>query len=465
VKALLILLLAIQLRQTTAPAPGLDDIISDMRESGVLEPMKESNRHPADIIGPPIGVPEDVMILTPSTPPNPSTHPSDVPSLVPPLDEFGLPAGVWVFELLLPLTFFLHVIFMNMSLGTGLLALPMWLAAGRRPHVADALARLLRAWPVNLSMTITTGVAPLLFVQVLYGHLFYTANVLLGWRWLMILALVLVIFYSVYRIQRRAIPKTPARLDATKPSDPSTVRLLNPPRILDMAHLVVIAILFLVVAWLFTANSTLMLVPDAWRDVHFRGASPLKSHAMMIPRFLHNVIGSLAVCSLGIAVMARCTRRISEDQRKAAISLGLLLACIFTLIQILTGVWFVATVWHEGASAFHNPTAGTILWALAVLSGIAALGVMFRGLERPERPLSVWLPAGLIAFTLAGMSAGRERLRAAFVDRLANARYTAADVHAQTATTWLFFGVLVIGLALIGLMVWWVWQVRTKQAD
>ena len=46
--------------------------------------------------------------------------------------------------------------------------------------------------------SLTTGVAPLLFVQVLYGHFFYTANILLGWRWLAILGVLIVGFYAVY---------------------------------------------------------------------------------------------------------------------------------------------------------------------------------------------------------------------------------------------------------------------------
>ena len=44
----------------------------------------------------------------------------------------------------------------------------------------------------------TTGVAPLLFIQLLYGQLFYAATVLVGWLWLAIVPLIVVGYYAVY---------------------------------------------------------------------------------------------------------------------------------------------------------------------------------------------------------------------------------------------------------------------------
>ena len=77
-------------------------------------------------------------------------------SLIPPLDEFGLPGPVRLFEFLLPATFFLHIIFMNIALGTAVMILPMWFASKSRPHLADAVIRLVRFWPIAVSLTITT---------------------------------------------------------------------------------------------------------------------------------------------------------------------------------------------------------------------------------------------------------------------------------------------------------------------
>ena len=63
----------------------------------------------------------------------------------------------------------------------------------------DALAAASRDWlPFALGAAITAGVAPLLFVQVLYQPRFYTANLLLFVRWLAIVPALIVGFYALY---------------------------------------------------------------------------------------------------------------------------------------------------------------------------------------------------------------------------------------------------------------------------
>jgi hypothetical protein len=52
--------------------------------------------------------------------------------------------------------------------------------------------------PFMLGAGITAGVAPLLFVQLLYQHRFYTANLLLGPRWLAVVPVLIVGFYALY---------------------------------------------------------------------------------------------------------------------------------------------------------------------------------------------------------------------------------------------------------------------------
>jgi len=392
--------------------------------------------------------------------------------MIPPRDEFGVPGPVGVFQFLLPATFFLHVLFMNVALGTAVLAPFMAFAARSRPHVAEALRRLLTFWPIAISMTITTGVAPLLFVQVLYGHLFYTSNILLGWTWLSILLLLLTGFYAVYLVK----PQTAQLPQTTKGPQPANVReglsSAAPPfggsssAIVSsrIALLIYIAVAFVGIAAIFTANSTLMTQPDAWPAVHAGSRSAWGVHAMLWPRLAHNVIGSLAVTGLFIAGAARAARSMSAETRERVITLGLLLALVFTGLQILTGVWFVATIFHDAVSAFHQPTPGTVLWGLAVLSGLALIVVLFRSLEHPERPRAVWLPVALAGFTLLGMSAGRERVRAGLLHNHTDVVFTAAQVHPQTVNLWLFFGCLVIGLGLIAMMLRWLFKPESRSA-
>jgi hypothetical protein len=63
----------------------------------------------------------------------------------------------------------------------------------------DALAKTVRdRLPFMLGCGITAGVAPLLFVQLLHQHRFYTANLLLGPRWLAVVPALVVGFYALY---------------------------------------------------------------------------------------------------------------------------------------------------------------------------------------------------------------------------------------------------------------------------
>lgn len=70
---------------------------------------------------------------------------------------------------------------------------------GRRIDRQLPLVRLLRDWmPFALSIAITAGIAPLLFLQILYKEPFYTANLLLFHRWMAILPVLIGAFYFLY---------------------------------------------------------------------------------------------------------------------------------------------------------------------------------------------------------------------------------------------------------------------------
>ncbi len=121
---------------------------------------------------------------------------------------FGFPLATAFYLTLFVVTLVLHVLFMNYVLsGTAWLA---WVhrkwtrSFGKRsaeiskeePATSESI---LADWiPTMLSGAITAGVAPLLFVQILYQREFYTANLLLFNRWMSILPVLIVGFYSLY---------------------------------------------------------------------------------------------------------------------------------------------------------------------------------------------------------------------------------------------------------------------------
>ncbi len=120
--------------------------------------------------------------------------------LIPALDAAGMPGPPWLFHFLLVFTFFLHLIFMNLTLGGTLIAFIANLRGGGRsidPNTVFA-KRLMAVNTYAISLAITTGVAPLLFVQVLYQQYFYTGTILLGWIWFNMLVLLMIGYYAAY---------------------------------------------------------------------------------------------------------------------------------------------------------------------------------------------------------------------------------------------------------------------------
>lgn len=104
----------------------------------------------------------------------------------------GSAPSVWLALYLL--TFALHVVLISYVLaGTGY-ALIQALRRAEDP-IADRARDLL---PFMLGLGITAGVAPLLFLQLLYQRQFYTANLLLGPRWGAVVPALIIGFYALY---------------------------------------------------------------------------------------------------------------------------------------------------------------------------------------------------------------------------------------------------------------------------
>jgi hypothetical protein len=111
------------------------------------------------------------------------------------------PPATLIYLGLYVLTLILHVLSMNYVLaGQSYLAVVSALEFVRGPlRSQEAPAAKLREWlPFALGVTITAGVAPLLFLQILYKRPFYTANLLLFHRWMAILPVLIAAFYLLY---------------------------------------------------------------------------------------------------------------------------------------------------------------------------------------------------------------------------------------------------------------------------
>lgn len=107
-------------------------------------------------------------------------------------DPAGVPTHPWLFLILGALTLALHMAAVQVMLGTGLLTLRG--AYSKNPYWRRLAAHMLITAKIAVSVAIVIGVAPLLFVQVVYDPFWYTSNVLSAW-WVIGFILILIAGY------------------------------------------------------------------------------------------------------------------------------------------------------------------------------------------------------------------------------------------------------------------------------
>jgi len=303
-----------------------------------------------------------------------------------------LPAEVWLLEFAAVVLFLAHILFVNLMLGGSLLSVYYEIRGRWRPEL-DALAReVAKTITVNKSLAVVLGVGPLLVMNVLYSVYFYSANALTGTAWIMIVPLVATAFLLTY-----AHSYSWERLSGQKG--------------LHIAIGASGAALFLCVPFIFLANINLMLFPERWAGVHGFLSTLLLPN--VLPRYLHFLIASLAVCSLFFAGWFG-RRRYPAAERLPGLDRAALrrefLGIVFgaTALQLVAGPLLFFTLPSHGLS-----------WALianlavAIAMALAALGLLWSELGRstPELGRRYWTIVVALSVTVVFMAYGRHLYR------------------------------------------------------
>ncbi|MBN2328410.1 MAG: hypothetical protein JXR73_14790 [Candidatus Omnitrophica bacterium] len=362
--------------------------------------------------------------------------------LIPPPDSLGIPSPPVIFHFLSILTFVLHVIFMNYVLGGSIMvAVHEWLF-GSRDHAGQANSLMIRIMPVALSMAITMGVAPLLFVQVIYGQFFYIANVLMGAFWLSIIGLVMAAFYIVYIL----IAKRPVSERASG---------------LTRVGVLLNALLFLLVAFIYTNNAILTENPQYWADIHSGRSWVVVPDASLWPRYLHNVIGAIAIAGLWCAVIGRYQIRYHEHRAEAGrwmVKMGLHWAAAATTFEILIGVLFLYTLGMDKIKDFMGNGILFVGWSISLMTSLIALICMIMAMMKPDNPKLLWGSIGLTVATLFGMAMGRLLLRMISLENFVQ-ELTIRPSHSSLL---LFLVTFIAGLAVLAYLIRLAWTLPDR---
>ena len=330
---------------------------------------------------------------------------------------------------LLLLVFPLHLLFMNCLLGTT--AVTLYLQ--RR---SDALAKQLatelsRALPLIMAFVVNSGVASLLFLQVLYGQFFYTSSILMGSYWLAIIPLLILSYYALYWVDFR-------------------YRHLGRKRWPLLA--VVLAVL-LAVPFLFSNNMTLMLHPQRWSAYFGQDNGTLLNltDISLWPRYAHFIVAALAVGGLFTATLGLCYRSRAPELAAYARNLGMTLFSRLTLLQLLIGPLFLFSLpqplrWQ----ILGGSPLATLLLAIALTLLTALLVNAFQ-----QRVLT---SLALLAPLVCCMVALRAWLRSAFLQP--HFTLDQLQVAPQYSPLLVFLVVLLFGSSMIG----WLLYQATKAA-
>ncbi|HVN07591.1 MAG TPA: hypothetical protein VMV61_01370 [Patescibacteria group bacterium] len=319
------------------------------------------------------------------------------PNFIPTADPNPLPAPYWVLKLLLIVTFYLHILAMNFLMGGAVMALVGRWRSGNRAFAIRSFFDVGRKLPSLVAATITLGIAPLLFLQVIYGQYFYTSSIVMGWPWLLLLAMLTFAYYGFY-------------LAASQDEG----NFGRAGWILSVSLLLIFSIGFL-----FTNNLMLSQTPSKWAAKYFhdpRGWNLNLSEPTLVPRYLHFFTAAVAVGGLFLVLIALKRWKEETEYARYIFRFGGNAFRYATMAQFLVGTWFLVSLPKDKRMLFlGDNTLATALLMLGIAGALAAIVAVGKALEKDNVRLGAYAGSGLTAFVILCMSVMRDILRDAYL--------------------------------------------------
>ena len=335
----------------------------------------------------------------------------------------GVPFYPVIFQALLVLTFALHISMINLAIGSAFTAIAeMGKKTGYGLRLAKALGRSLT---VTLSIAIVLGVAPLLFVQVIYDPMWYTANTMSAFWAMFFLVIVTVAFYSAYGFY-----------------------LGNGKSTVDNSKVfwgMIAAAMLIFAAMVIHMLTMEQMHIQQWKEWALDAYGMPDTgggafHGVEIGRLLHFIFPSFAVTGVYLMLYSWYFKNRSdyeEDYLKYVSKKGANMAMIGTVLTVASGFWWAGIIPED----FHFMS--NFFFVAGALGGIALLAYLAKTALNPVKHA----PHAAIAMFLVIliMCCAREALR---MDYVAQAGYTIYDykVNLNWGSTMLFLLTFLMGL-------------------
>ncbi|MGC9110166.1 MAG: hypothetical protein ACP5HI_07990 [Caldimicrobium sp.] len=336
-------------------------------------------------------------------------------------DVAGLPSPPIVFDFFLVLTFTFHILLVNLVVGS--LALVIWGRIKKEEYWIKLSSSLSRLVVNSISWAIVLGIAPLLFIQVIYDPLWYTANTLSAvWAlaFLVFIALAFVFAYCFY-------------LGGGYEGRGQIIWPFLSLALLLLAGIVIHSL------------TVTQLHPEKWPSFAIQNNTYISSgkylHEFEIFRFLHFIFPAFAVTGIWLIFYSKYFKEKYDSAYLNWVEkLGAKLILVSSLLQAAVGILWLITLPKE-LNFISNPY--FILALIVALLFIAFLFYMQKNPSQYAVPTALFL--GITVFV---MSIAREVLRMSYFGLVG---YTFADypVNYSVGSLVLFLLTFLMGLIVL----------------
>ncbi len=336
----------------------------------------------------------------------------------------ALPVAAGWFQFLLQFTYYLHLI----SVGI-MFTIAVSMTVGYFKGTSDEnwltfgkdMGHLL---PFTIAFAINLGVAPLLFIQVLYGNFFYTASTLIGTHWILLVVILILGYYAAYWIAFRVSGK-----HRTK-------------KYLALFTSFILAW----TAFILVNVNTLMLKPSLWKGYfsHMGGLHLNTGDPTMIPRYTFYLFLLLAIGGLFIAVYSKI--KYGKEKSKPWIAFGSSLSGYSCFLTLPSFIYYMRILPHNIREVFLTGDATWTIVSVFCFFGLIITGYL--ALQRRIIPASAIMSITLIIFVIM-----RGKVRSLFLAPFSE-KFSTVGTNTQYGVMILFLVTLVAGLALIFWLLW-----------
>ena len=338
-------------------------------------------------------------------------------------DPLGYPVPAILLQILSYFTLGLHFIAVNFTLGS--LMYLIWTKVRKRNDGADTF--LSASLPLGFSYLVTLGIPPLLFVQVLYGQMFYSSSVIIGAFWILVVPLLILAYGMLYlnKLKKEATPNV------------------------QLAVLGVALLAMLSVGFIYVNNLTLSMTPDSWLDKYAAnpGGSQLNhEEPTLFARYILFMSPALVVAGVALVLAGLYRSRWrGDDSGNAISSLGMKGHLIGRVVTLAAAGALVASL---PKNVFDTAMAGPgkLFLIIGIALAVLATGLTVLSALKKAAIFGV-IGAVLLVLEVIMLAVTRDFVRQAYLQPHFN--FTDVPVFEQWGMVGIFVTSMALGLALL----------------